>query len=75
MPDKLHPQIPEPPVPKWDSFDLTGKSANRVTAEANAFGLSYGIYSAACRSGTIIPLLKDKGIHHYRKILRELEIF
>ena len=60
--------------PSWDSFDLTGKSLARVDAEARAFGLSYGQYTAAVRSGGIIPLLKNKGIRHYRKILREIEV-
>lgn len=62
------------PEPKYNDFDLSGKSLARVDAEAHAFGLSYGQYTAAVRSGTIIPLLKSKGIHHYRKILRELEV-
>ncbi len=64
----------EPAEPKWDSFDLTGKSLARVDAEAHAFGLSYGQYTAAVRSGGIIPLLKSKGIRNYRKILREIEV-
>lgn len=65
---------PEAREPKWDSFDLTGKSLARVDAEAHAFGLSYGQYTAAVRSDGIIPLLKSKGIRNYRKILREIEV-
>lgn len=71
-------EAPAPPVestePVWDSFDLSGKSLARVDAEAHAFGLSYGQYTAAIRSGGIIQLLKSKGIRNYRKILRDLEV-
>lgn len=71
---EILPETIEHREPKWDSFDLRGKSLARVDAEAHAFGLSYGQYTAAVRSGGIIPLLKSKGIRNNRKILREIEV-
>lgn len=55
-------------------FTLTGKTANRITAEANAFGMTYGTYCAAVRDGCIEKLLKARGISDPETILREVKI-
>lgn len=53
---------------------LAGKTANRITAEARAFGMTYGTYSAAVRDGSIDKILKAKGISDPEAILREVSI-
>ncbi len=55
-----------------DHRDLRGKSLNRVDAEARAFGLSYGQYTAAVYSGGIDALLRSKGIEDPAAILRNV---
>lgn len=45
--------------PGWS---LAGKSIAQVTCEARALGLTYGQYSAACMTGTIEMLMRDRGI-------------
>lgn len=59
-------------LPDW--CNLEGKSLARVDAEAKAFGLSYGQYTAAVASGSIDQLLKMKGIKNPRKILSKIEV-
>lgn len=59
-------------LPDW--CNLEGKSLARVDAEAKAFGLSYGQYTAAVASGSIDQLLKMKGIKNPRKILSQIEV-
>lgn len=56
--------------------DLSGKSANRVSAEAKAFGFgsSYGKYEACVRSGMIDRWLADKGITDPVAVLREIKV-
>ncbi len=54
-------------------FDLSCKSLKRIDAEAKLFGMTYGTYTAACRCGFIIPILKDKGFKNPVKMLEELE--
>ena len=56
-----------------DHRDLRGKSLARVDAEAKAFGLSYGQYTAAVYSGGIDALLKSRGIENPEAILRGLK--
>lgn len=53
---------------------LAGKTANRITAEARAFGMTYGTYSAAVRDGSIDKILKAKGFADPEAILREVTI-
>lgn len=53
---------------------LAGKTANRITAEARAFGMTYGTYSAAVRDGSIDKILKAKGFTDPEAILREVSI-
>ena len=53
---------------------LAGKTANRITAEARAFGMTYGTYSAAVRDGSIDKILKAKGFDDPEAILREVSI-
>lgn len=55
-----------------DHRDLSGKSLRRVDAEAKAFGLSYGQYTAAVYSGGIDALLKSRGIEDPAGILRNV---
>ena len=56
--------------------DLKGKSANRVSAEAKAFGFgsSYGKYEACVQSGMIDRWLADKGITDPVSVLREIKV-
>lgn len=54
-------------------FDLSCKSLKRIDAEAKLFGMTYGTYTAACRCGFIIPILKDKGFKDPVKMLKKLE--
>ncbi|MBO5976258.1 MAG: hypothetical protein J6P94_03675 [Oscillospiraceae bacterium] len=56
-----------------DHRDLHGKSLARVDAEAKAFGLSYGQYTAAVYSGGIDALLKSKGFDDPAAVLRGLK--
>ena len=53
-----------------DHRDLRGKSLARVDAEAKAFGLSYGQYTAAVYSGGIDALLKSRGFDDPAAVLR-----
>lgn len=53
-----------------DHRDLHGKSLARVDAEAKAFGLSYGQYTAAVYSGGIDALLKSRGFEDPAAVLR-----
>lgn len=55
-------------------FTLADKTANRITAEANAFGMTYGTYCAAVRDGCIEKLLKSRGISDPEAILREVKV-
>lgn len=50
-------------------WNLAGKSADRVTIEARALGLSYGRYCAACNGGYIIRMLSDMGIENGLSII------
>ena len=52
-----------------DWRDLRGKSLNRVDAEAKAFGLSYGQYTAAVYSGGIDALLRSRGFIDPKAVL------
>lgn len=62
------------PDARLRELSLEGKSLARVDAEARAFGLSYGQYTAAIRSGGIIQLLRSRGITNWREILQNIEI-
>ena len=55
--------------------DLSGKSADRISAEAAAFGFgaSYGKYVACVESGMIDRWLRDKGITDPVAVLREIK--
>ena len=53
---------------------LKGKSLARVDAEAKAFGLTYGQYTAAVYSGSIDRLLKLKGIDDPVAVLRGVKV-
>lgn len=55
-------------------FDASCKGLKRIDAECRLFGMSYGQYTAACRSGTIEKLLKAKGFKNPRKMLKGIEI-
>ena len=52
-----------------DWHDLRGKSLARVDAEAKAFGLSYGQYTAAVYSGGIDALLRSRGFIDPKAVL------
>lgn len=54
--------------------DLKGKSLARVDAEARAFGLSYGQYTAAVYSGGIDSLLRSRGFNDPGAVLKEIKI-
>lgn len=54
--------------------DLRGKSLARVDAEAKAFGLSYGQYTAAVYSGGIDTLLRSRGFNDPGGVLKGLRI-
>ncbi|MBE7016658.1 MAG: hypothetical protein E7420_00670 [Ruminococcaceae bacterium] len=56
-----------------DHRDLRGKSLARVDAEAKAFGLSYGQYTAAVYSGGIDALLKSRGYDDPAAVLRDIK--
>lgn len=58
---------------KFDELRLEGKSLARVDAEAHAFGLTYGQYTAAIRSGGIEQLLRYKGITNWKEILQGIK--
>lgn len=47
---------------KAPTWDLTGKSADQVTAEARALSLSYGVYVCYCRTGQIERYCNGLGI-------------
>lgn len=51
-----------------------GKSSSRIIAEARAFGMTYGTYTAAIRDGSIEQILKAKGFDDPEAVLRELSI-
>ena len=55
-----------------DWHDLRGKSLARVDAEAHAFGLSYGQYTAAVYSGGIDALLRSRGVDDPAEVLRNV---
>lgn len=63
---------PDPRLNDW--HDLRGKSLARVDAEAKAFGLSYGHYTAAVYSGGIDPLLKSLGFEDPGAVLEGLRV-
>jgi len=54
--------------------DLRGKSLARVDAEAKAFGLSYGQYTAAVYSCGIDALLRSRGITDPAQVLRGVRL-
>ena len=54
--------------------DLRGKSLARVDAEAKAFGLSYGQYTAAVYSGGIDALLRSRGFTDPAEVLRGVKV-
>ncbi len=54
--------------------DLRGKSLARVDAEAKAFGLSYGQYTAAVYSGGIDALLRSRGFSDPAEVLRGVRV-
>jgi len=56
------------------TLTLEGKSLRRIAAEAKAFGLSYGQYSAAISSGGIRQLLRHRGITNPEAVLRGIKI-
>ena len=53
---------PKKPEIKKDIWDLSGKSANLIEAEARAFGLSYGMYVSYIKTGMIERHCRDKKI-------------
>ncbi len=57
-----------------DHHKLKGKSLARVDAEAKAFGLTYGQYTAAVYSGGIDQLLKSKDIDDPVAVLRGVKV-
>ena len=57
-----------------DWHDLRGKSLRRVDAEAKAFGLSYGQYTAAVYSGGIDALLRSRGCRDPRAVLMGVKV-
>ena len=44
-----------------------------MDAEARLFGMSYGQYTAAVQGGSIMQILKHKGVKNPKKMLRELK--
>lgn len=58
-----------------DYHDLSGKTADRISAEAAAFGFgaSYGKYVACVRSGMIDRWLRDRGIYDPVAVLRGIK--
>lgn len=62
---------PEPkPIEAIVTFDVKGKSIERLNAEARAFGMTYGRYVAACENGTIKAKLKVEGVTDPEQVLR-----
>lgn len=57
-----------------NSLTATGKSTARVVAEARAFGMTYGTYTAAIRDGSIERILHAKGFTDPEAVLRGLTI-
>lgn len=74
---------PEPPAKTYKPetaeslvgsvFDLSGKSLNRLSAEAHFLSLSYGEYVTMCQTGTIRRFLRqERGIADPDKLLRQM---
>lgn len=62
---------PEPkPIEAIITFEVKGKSIERLNAEARAFGMTYGRYVAACENGTIQAKLKVEGVTDPEQVLR-----
>ena len=74
---------PEPPAKTYKPetaeslvgsvFDLSGKSLNRLSAEAHFLSLSYGEYVTMCQTGTIRRFLRqERGLADPDKLLRQM---
>lgn len=59
---------------KHDPFNPALMSDKRLGAVIKLFGMTYGTYTAAYRSGILPQLLKAKGFKNPRKMINELEV-
>jgi len=59
---------------KRDPFNPALMSDKRLGAVIKLFGMTYGTYTAAYRSGILPQLLKAKGFKNPRKMINELEV-
>lgn len=59
---------------KHDPFNPVLMSDKRLGAVIKLFGMTYGTYTAAYRSGILPQLLKAKGFKNPRKMINELEV-
>ena len=57
-----------------NTLTIGNKRTARIVAEARAFGMTYGTYTAAIRAGSIERVLKAKGFTDPEAVLRELTI-
>ena len=57
-----------------NTLTTKGKSVPRIIAEARAFGMTYGTYTAAIRDGSIERVLRAKGFADPEAVLRGLDI-
>ena len=59
---------------KRDPFNPALMSDRRLGAVIKLFGMTYGTYTAAYRSGILLEILKGKGFKNPRKMIKELEV-
>lgn len=59
---------------KRDPFNPALMSDRRLGAVIKLFGMTYGTYTAAYRSGILVQILKAKGFENPAKILKGLEV-
>lgn len=59
---------------RLNSLTIGDKRTARIVAEARAFGMTYGTYTAAIRDGSIERVLRAKGFDDPEAVLRELTI-
>lgn len=57
-----------------NTLTTKGKRLARIVAEARAFGMTYGTYTAAIRDGSIERILRAKGFTDPEAVLRGLTI-
>lgn len=58
---------------KQDPFNPALMSDKRLGAVIKLFKMTYGTYTAAYRSGMLIPILKAKGFKNPKKMLEKME--